>query len=106
MHRSTHAQSQVNPPAGELTVCRDVGDDERAECRGLYNWRVMKLRAGERWNWKAAKKPLAESREFAPSIDQVYGKRLSEVYFRLDRAMQAFFKRVAAGSRPRKASCH
>jgi putative transposase len=60
----------------------------------------MKLRAGERWNWKAAKKTLAESRKYDPSIDQVYGKLLAEVYFRLDKAMQAFFKRVAAGEKP------
>jgi putative transposase len=79
---------------------RHLGDDERAECRGLYNWWVMKLRAGERWNWKHAKKTLADSRKFDPSIDQVYGKLLAEVYFRLDKAMQAFFKRVAAGEKP------
>ena len=46
----------------------------QGKCRGLYNWWVMKLRAGERWNWKRAKKTLAESRKFDPSIDQVYGK--------------------------------
>ena len=58
----------------------------------------MRLRAGERWNWKRAKKTLAESRKFDPAIDQVYGKLLAEVYFRLDQAMQAFFRRVAAGA--------
>ena len=72
----------------------------QGKCRGLYNWWVMKLRAGERWNWKKAKKTLAQSRKFDPSIDQVYGKLLAEVYFRLDRAMQAFFKRVAASEKP------
>ena len=46
----------------------------QGKCRGLYNWWVMKLRAGERWNWKRAKKTLAESRKFDPAIDQVYGK--------------------------------
>ena len=30
----------------------------------------------------------------------MYGKLLAEVYFRLDKAMQAFFKRVAAGEKP------
>jgi putative transposase len=60
----------------------------------------MKLRAGERWNWKDAQKTLAESRKYDPSIDQVYGKLLAEVYFRLDQAMQAFFRRVAAGEKP------
>ena len=72
----------------------------QGKCRGLYNWWVMKLRAGERWNWKDAKKTLAQSRKFDPAIDQVYGKLLAEVYFRLDKAMQAFFKRVAAGEKP------
>ena len=46
----------------------------QGKCRGLYNWWVMKLRAGERWNWKAAKKTLAESRRYDPDIDQVYSK--------------------------------
>jgi putative transposase len=70
------------------------------KCRGLYNWWVMKLRAGERWNWKKAKKTLEESRKVDPDLDQVYGKLLAEVYFRLDKAMQAFFQRVAKGEKP------
>jgi putative transposase len=72
----------------------------QGKCRGLYNWWVMRLRNGECWNWKTAKKTLAESREFDPEIDQVYGKLLAEVYFRLDKAMQAFFKRVMNGEKP------
>jgi putative transposase len=72
----------------------------QGKCRGLYNWWVMRLRAGERWNWKDAKKTLAESRKFDPPLDQVYGKLLAEVYFRLDKAMKAFFRRVAAGEKP------
>ena len=48
----------------------------QGKCRGLYNWWVMKLRAGERWNWKRAKKTLAQSRKYDPAIDQVYGKLL------------------------------
>src|SRR5579864_3841083 len=60
----------------------------------------MRLKAGERWNWKDAKKTLAESRKYDPTIDQVYGKLLAEVYFRLDKAIQAFFRRVAAGETP------
>src|SRR5262252_6614831 len=72
----------------------------QGKCRGLYNWWVLKLRAGERWNWKRAKKTLAESRKYDPAIDQVYGKLLAEVYFRLDKAMQAFFRRMAAGETP------
>ena len=69
-------------------------------CRGLYNWWVLRLRNGERWNWKDAKKTLAESRKVDPEIDQVYGKLLAEVYFRLDKAMQAFFRRVENGEKP------
>src|SRR5579885_2410208 len=72
----------------------------RGNGRGLYNWWVMRLRAGERWRCLDAKKTLAESRKYDPEIDQVYGKLLAEVYFRLDKAMQAFFKRVAAGEKP------
>jgi putative transposase len=72
----------------------------QGKCRGLYNWWVMKLRAGERWNWQDAKKTLAESRKYDQDIDQVYGKLLAEVYFRLDKAMQAFFKRVQNGEKP------
>ncbi len=72
----------------------------QGKCRGLYNWWVMKLRAGERWRCMDAKKTLAESRKFDPEIDQVYGKLLAEVYFRLDKAMQAFFKRVQNGEKP------
>jgi putative transposase len=72
----------------------------QGKCRGLYNWWVMRLRTGERWNWQEAKKTLAESRKIDPDIDQVYGKLLAEVYFRLDKAMQAFFQRVANGEKP------
>jgi putative transposase len=72
----------------------------QGKCRGLYNWWVMKLRDGERWRCMTAKKTLAESRKFDPDIDQVYGKLLAEVYFRLDKAMQAFFKRVQNGETP------
>ena len=60
----------------------------------------MKLRIGERWRCWDAKKTLAESRKVDPDIDQVYGKLLAEVYFRLDKAMQAFFTRVANGETP------
>ena len=68
------------------------------KCRGLYNWWVMRLRNGERWpGWEQAKKTLRESRQYDPEINGVYGKLLAEVYFRLDKAMQAFFRRVAEG---------
>jgi putative transposase len=72
----------------------------QGKCRGLYNWQVMKLRDGARWNVYAAKKTLQASRQHDPELNQVYGKLLQEVYFRLDKAMQAFFKRVKAGETP------
>ena len=77
----------------------------QGKCRGLYNWWVMRLRDGERWRCMEAKKTLAESRKFDPDIDQVYGKLLAEVYFRLDKAMQAFFKRVKNGRRQAFPAC-
>jgi IS605 OrfB family transposase len=73
----------------------------QGKCRALYNWWVMKLRSGEKWpGWKAAKKTLQESREYDPELNGVYGKLLHEVYFRLDGAMQAFFRRVQNGEKP------
>jgi putative transposase len=70
------------------------------KCRALYNWWVMRLRDGERWNVYDAKKSLRESRKVDPQINYVYGKLLQEVFFRLDKAMQAFFRRDAAGEKP------
>ena len=70
------------------------------KCRGLYNWWVMKLRNGERWNIERAKKSLRESKRYDPELRYVYGKLLAEVYFRLDEAMRGFFRRVAAGEKP------
>jgi putative transposase len=72
----------------------------QAKCRGLYNWWVMRLRNGERWNLERAKKSLRESKQYDPELRFVYGKLLAEVYFRLDKAMQAFFRRVDAGEQP------
>ncbi len=72
----------------------------QGKCRGLYNWWVMKLRDGEKWNVNACKKTLAESRVHDPELNDVYGKLLAEVYFRLDNAMQAFFRRVQNGETP------
>ncbi len=70
----------------------------QSKCRGLYNWWVMRLRNGARWpGWEEAKKTLQESRKYDPELNHVYGKLLQEVYFRLDKAMQGFFRRVAAG---------
>ena len=72
----------------------------QAKCRGLYNWLVMRLRNGERWNVNQAKKTLRESKQYDPELRSVYGKLLAEVYYRLDGAMQAFFRRVQAGEKP------
>jgi putative transposase len=73
----------------------------QGKCRGLYNWLVMNLRSGEKWQgWKAAKKTLQQSRLHDPELNAAYGKLLQEVYFRLDASMQAFFRRVKAGEKP------
>jgi putative transposase len=73
----------------------------QSKCRGLYNWWVMRLRGGERWpGWSTAKATLQESKEYDSELGLVYGKLLHEVYFRLDRAMIAFFRRVQAGEIP------
>src|SRR6266404_7174972 len=72
----------------------------QAKCRGLYNWWVMRLRSGERWNLERARKSLRESKAYDPELRCVYGKLLAEVYFRLDKAMQAFFRRLEAGEKP------
>ena len=73
----------------------------QAKCRGLYNWWVMRLRDGERWpGVYEAKKSLQESKQHDPELDWVYGKLLHEVYYRLDHAMQAFFRRLEVGEKP------
>jgi putative transposase len=72
----------------------------QSKCRGLYNWWVMKLRDGERWNLERAKKSLQESKQYDPELRFVYGKLLAEVYFRLEKAMQGFFRRVESGEKP------
>src|ERR1700756_701934 len=36
----------------------------QGKCRGLYNWWVMRLRNGERWNVKVAKQSLRESKQY------------------------------------------
>jgi putative transposase len=64
----------------------------QGKCRGLYNWWMGKLRDGEKWpGWKVAKKTLQESKQHDPELNQVYGKLLHEVYFRLHGSMSAFF---------------
>lgn len=74
----------------------------QGKCRALYNWWVMRLREGrERWPGAyAAKKTLKESRKYDPDLCGVYNKLLQAVYFRLDKAMKAFFRRVEAGEKP------
>jgi putative transposase len=74
----------------------------QGKCRGLYNWWIGRLRDGEKWpGWKDAKATLRESKRHDPELCHVYGKLLQEVYFRADKAMSAFFRRVKAGEKPR-----
>ena len=72
----------------------------QSKSRALYNWWLGKLKSGEKWNFVEAKRSLKASREHDPELNDVYGMVLSEVYFRLDRAMQAFFRRVRRGEKP------
>src|SRR5438477_7917056 len=73
----------------------------QGKCRGLYNWKVMRLRNGEKWlGVYEAKKTLQASKQYDPELEYVYGKLLHEVYYRLDAAMQAFFRRLAHGETP------
>src|SRR5436853_5038993 len=74
----------------------------QGKCRGLYNWWVMRLREGQtRWpGVYAAKKTLKASRLVDPDLCGVYNKLLQAVYFRLDKAMKAFFRRVRQGEKP------
>ncbi len=73
----------------------------QSKCRGLYNWWVMRLRNGEKWTGVyEAKKTLQASKQHDPELELVYGKLLHEVYYRLDHAMAAFFRRVATGEKP------
>ncbi|GCF10840.1 hypothetical protein KDI_44040 [Dictyobacter arantiisoli] len=69
----------------------------QSKCRALYNWQVMQLRGGATWNLYEAKKSLHASKIYDPELKHVYGKLLQEVFFRLDKAMTAFFQRVKAG---------
>ena len=73
----------------------------QGKCRGLYNWWVMRLRNGEHWpGIYQAKKTLQASKQHDTELEYVYGKLLHEVYYRLDNAMQAFFRRLEAGEKP------
>ncbi len=73
----------------------------QGKCRGLYNWWVLQLKNGEKWpGWRIAKKTLQASKRHDPALQQVYGKLLHEVYFRLGAAMDAFFRRVNNGEKP------
>jgi|SRR5579859_679949 len=72
----------------------------QGKCRGLYNWHIMRLRHGERWNFVEAKKSLQESKRYDPELEFVYGKLLAEVYFRIEAGMKAAFKRLEEGKKP------
>jgi len=73
----------------------------QGKCRGLYNWWIGKLRDGEYWpGMYEAKKTLQSSKQHDPELECVYGKLLHEVYFRLDKAMTAFYRRFKAGEKP------
>jgi putative transposase len=70
----------------------------QGKCRGLYNWWVVRLRDGERWpGWKIAKATLQESKAHDPELCFVYGKLLHEVYFRAQKTMEAFWRRLEEG---------
>src|SRR5256884_8996725 len=72
------------------------GSDPPVDC----TW-IGKLRDGEKWpGWKVAKKTLQASKKHDPELEQVYGKLLQEVYFRVHGSMSAFFRRVKAGEKP------
>lgn len=72
----------------------------QAKCRALYNWWVMRLRSGERWNFAEAKRSLQESKRYDPELEYVYGKLLADVFYRLKAAMEAMFRRIEAGETP------
>lgn len=94
-----------------MLLCKKIrlivnrGDVEALEfmqgkCRGLYNWWIGRMRNSQKWKLYDAKKTLQDSKRHDPELNQVYGKLLAEVYFRLDKAMAAFFRRVKAGETP------
>ena len=72
----------------------------QGKCRGLYNWLVIRLRTGERWHFQKEKAALKDCRAYDPELNDVYGKLLADVYWRLDGAMKAFWKRQAEGKKP------
>ena len=91
--------------ARKIRILVSVSDAQTLEfmqrkSRALYNWWLSKLKSGEKWNFAQAKRTLKASREHDPELNDVYGMLLAEVYFRLDRAMQAFFRRVRNGEKP------
>lgn len=69
----------------------------QGKCRGLYNWWIGKLKSRQKWNLYEAKASLQESKVYDQELLHVYGKLLAEVYFRIDKAMQAFFRRLKEG---------
>src|SRR6267142_3121172 len=75
----------------------EILEFQQGKCRALYNWHIMKLRDGERWKFAEAKRSLQESKCYDPELEWVYGKLLAEVFYRIDSAMKAFFRRVKEG---------
>ncbi len=76
----------------------------QGKSRGLYNWWIGRLRNGEKWpGWKDAKATLQESKQYDPQLQQVYGKLLAEVYFRIDKAMRDFYRRCKERQEGQKA---
>lgn len=73
---------------------KDALEFMQRKCRGLYNWWIGRLKNGEKWHLYEAKLSLQESRKHDPELNNVYGKLLAEVYFRIDGAMERFFHRL------------
>ena len=51
----------------------------QGKCRALYNWHIMRLRAGERWHFAEEKARLADCRAYDPELNAVYGKLLTRI---------------------------
>ena len=86
------AQRSVSKKIRLLVSDQDAATLEfmQGKCRALYNWWVGRLRSGERWNFAEAKRSLQESKRHDPELEDVYGKLLADVFYRLKAAMDAF----------------
>jgi hypothetical protein len=98
IHRNEHAGKprKIRLDASRARCCHPGVYGKRA-WRGLYNWRVVLLRAGERWHFTEEKARLVECRASDPELNGVSGRRLAASLFRLDQAINAFFRRMKAG---------